>query len=90
LTKVAINEVREGCLPGFWAFKLENQHQKLDAFALACHSFRSQHVEQEAYNNEHTIFLESKSCRVLRFWNNAVLNNLGGVLRTILEALEMK
>ena len=32
----------------------------------------SQHLEQEEYDLERTAFLESKGCRVLRFWNNEV------------------
>jgi len=47
-----------------------------------------QHLEQEAYDNERTTFLSSKGYRVLRFWNNDVLNDLDGVMRVILEALE--
>jgi very-short-patch-repair endonuclease len=47
-----------------------------------------QHLEQEAYDNERTTFLSSKGYRVLRFWNNDVLNDLDGVMHVILEALE--
>ena len=47
-----------------------------------------QHIEQEAYDNERTAFLSSKGYRVLRFWNNDVLNDLDGVMRVILEALD--
>jgi very-short-patch-repair endonuclease len=43
----------------------------------------SQHLEQEAYDAERTSFLESKGYRVLRFWNNDVLNNIDLVLRVI-------
>jgi len=49
-----------------------------------------QHLEQEEYDNERTTFLASKGYRVLRFWNNEVLNHLDGVIRVILEALENK
>jgi very-short-patch-repair endonuclease len=47
-----------------------------------------QHLEQEAYDNERTTFLASKGYRILRFWNNNVLNDLDGVMRVILEALD--
>ena len=47
----------------------------------------SQHLEQEAYDQERTEFLQSKNYRVLRFWNNDVLNDLNDVMQVILEAL---
>ena len=47
----------------------------------------SQHLEQEAYDAERTSFLESKGYRVLRFWNNDVLNNIDLVLRVIWSVL---
>jgi very-short-patch-repair endonuclease len=34
-----------------------------------------------------TVFLESKGYRVLRFWNNEVLNNLEGVAQVIIAAI---
>ena len=46
-----------------------------------------QHLEQDKYDAERTLFLESKGYRVLRFWNNDVMNNIDGVLRTIDQAL---
>jgi very-short-patch-repair endonuclease len=48
----------------------------------------NQHLEQEAYDAERTMFLESKGYRVLRFWNNEVLNDIEGVLGAIDLALE--
>jgi len=45
------------------------------------------HLEQEAYDHERTAFLQSKGYRVLRFWNNDVINDLNGVISTILTAL---
>lgn len=48
----------------------------------------SQHLEQQEYDNERSEFLQSKGYRVLRFWNNDVMNDLEGVMRVILEALE--
>jgi very-short-patch-repair endonuclease len=49
-----------------------------------------QRLEQEEYDNERTIFLASKGYRVLRFWNNEVLNHPEDVIRIILETLENK
>jgi very-short-patch-repair endonuclease len=46
-----------------------------------------QHLEQMAYDDERTAFLQAKGYRVLRFWNNDVLNDLNGVMSVILEAL---
>src|SRR3990172_7410856 len=40
----------------------------------------SQHLEQEDYDAERTAFLEAKGYRVLRFWNNDVMNDIEGVL----------
>jgi very-short-patch-repair endonuclease len=34
-----------------------------------------------------TAFLKSQGCRVIRFWNNDVLNNLEGVVQRIQAAL---
>jgi very-short-patch-repair endonuclease len=48
----------------------------------------SQHLEQEEYDAERTAFLESKGYRVLRFWNNDVMNDIEGVLQAIAMALE--
>ena len=48
----------------------------------------SQHLEQEEYDIERTAFLESKGYRVLRFWNNQVMNEIENVLQTIFNVLE--
>ena len=50
----------------------------------------SQHLEQEEYDMERTAFLESKDYRVLRFWNNDVMNDIDGAIRVIVFALEDK
>ena len=50
----------------------------------------SQHLEQSEYDAERTAFFESRGYRVLRFWNNAVINDIDSVLRTIDFALEGK
>ena len=38
-------------------------------------------------DDRRTAFLESKGYRVLRFWNDAILTNLGGVAQVIATAL---
>ena len=48
------------------------------------------HLDQQEYDHERSAFLISKGYRVLRFWNNDVINNLDGVIRIILDALEEK
>jgi very-short-patch-repair endonuclease len=48
----------------------------------------SQHLEQEQYDAERSAILTSKGYRLLRFWNNEVLNDIQGVLRAIDMALE--
>ena len=47
-----------------------------------------QHLEQEEYDHERTTFLQSKGYQVLRFWNNDVMKDVEGVMRSILETLE--
>jgi very-short-patch-repair endonuclease len=47
----------------------------------------SQHLEQEEYDAERTAFLESKGYKVLRFYNNDVMNNIDKVLEVIMENL---
>lgn len=50
----------------------------------------SQHVDQREYDLERTEFLKSKGYRVLRFWNNDILNNIQGVMSVILQAIPNK
>jgi very-short-patch-repair endonuclease len=47
----------------------------------------SQHLEQKEYDSERTAFLEARGFRVLRFWNNDVMNDLSGVMKAIDIAL---
>lgn len=47
----------------------------------------SQHLEQEEYDAERTEFLESKGYKVLRFYNNDVMNDIDNVLEVIMENL---
>ncbi len=42
-----------------------------------------QHADQEAYDHHRTRVLEKDGFKVMRFWNNDVLNNLEGVLEMI-------
>ena len=42
-----------------------------------------QHAENVAYDDKRTAFLESLGHRVLRFWNNEVLENMDGVLERL-------
>jgi very-short-patch-repair endonuclease len=46
-----------------------------------------QHDEARAKDERRTRFLEGKGFRVLRFWNNDVLQNLDGVLEVIANSL---
>ena len=46
-----------------------------------------QHMEQEGYDLERTAFLESKGYRVIRSWNNDVINNIDSVLLVIHQVL---
>jgi very-short-patch-repair endonuclease len=48
----------------------------------------SQQFDQEEYDVERTAFLESKGCRLLRFWNGDIMNNIHGVIAVISEELE--
>lgn len=44
-----------------------------------------QHAEQTAEDAQRTAVLEANGYLVLRFWNNDVLQNIDGVLKTILD-----
>jgi very-short-patch-repair endonuclease len=46
-----------------------------------------QHLDQEAYDERRSRFLQEKGYRVLRFWNNQVLQQIQTVLRAIEFAL---
>jgi very-short-patch-repair endonuclease len=47
----------------------------------------SQHLEQKEYDEERTRYLEVRGYRVLRFWNNDVLNKIDDVLKVIWSVL---
>jgi len=46
-----------------------------------------QHDVQRAYDETRTRFLNSQGYRVIRFWNNDVLQNIDGVLETVARDL---
>ena len=48
----------------------------------------SQHLDQEDYDQERTEYLESKGYKVLRFWNNDVMNDIDSVIRAIIQEME--
>jgi len=47
-----------------------------------------QHFKQEEQDEKRSRFLESMGCRVIRFWNNEVFENMDGVVDRILEELK--
>ncbi|MFA6972148.1 MAG: endonuclease domain-containing protein [Gallionella sp.] len=49
-----------------------------------------QHQDQIAYDEHRTAFMQNLGWRILRFWNNDVLNNLEGVLTKIAENLTLQ
>ena len=61
---------------------------------FACHTTRlvievdgGQHADSLSDRNR-TDYLNANGDRVMRFWNNDVLNNIEGVLQTIIGAIE--
>jgi very-short-patch-repair endonuclease len=46
-----------------------------------------QHASASEYDAARTRFMEGQNYRVLRFWNNDVMENMEGVLETIAAAL---
>jgi very-short-patch-repair endonuclease len=47
----------------------------------------SQHLDQQEYDAERSVYLETHGYKVLRFGNGDVMNNIEGVLGVILEDL---
>ena len=43
----------------------------------------SQHFDQAHYDNERSLYLAQRGFKVIRFWNNEVINNIEGVLEKI-------
>jgi very-short-patch-repair endonuclease len=58
------------------------------ASKLAIEVDGGQHAEQQGADADRTAALEQRGYRVIRFWNNEVLEKLGGVLETIRQAIE--
>lgn len=50
----------------------------------------SQHLEQQEYDEERTQVLEAQGYRVIRFWNNDVMNNIESVLDIVWNKLHDK
>jgi very-short-patch-repair endonuclease len=48
----------------------------------------SHHLDQQAYDQESTQYLESQGYKVIRFWNKDVMNDMDGVIRAIIQAME--
>ena len=48
----------------------------------------SQHLEQEEYDSERTKYLEEQGYKVIRFWNNQIMNEMENVILAIMEALD--
>jgi very-short-patch-repair endonuclease len=46
-----------------------------------------QHNEMQINDDQRTALLEAQGWKVLRFWNNEVLQNIEGVLEKVLNAL---
>ncbi|HEY8191813.1 MAG TPA: primosomal protein N', partial [Alphaproteobacteria bacterium] len=46
-----------------------------------------QHAERQEYDCERTAFFEKNGFKVLRFWNNEVIESMDGILQTIADAL---
>ncbi len=47
-----------------------------------------QHLDQEGYDGQRSEYLRARGYRVMRFWNNQVLEDRDGVLCAILDVLE--
>ena len=48
----------------------------------------SQHLEQTERDDERTRYLQSQGYKVIRFWNNAVMNDINAVIKVILDELK--
>ena len=47
----------------------------------------SQHLEQSEYDTQRTAYVESLGYKVLRFWNDRVMNDIENVIHSIEAAL---
>ena len=48
-----------------------------------------QHFGRTAYDEARTRFLEARGYRVVRFWNNDVMENIEGVMEVIVGAFDV-
>lgn len=48
----------------------------------------SQHLDQQEYDAERTKYLEAQGYKVIRFWNNQVMNEINAVILVIMEAVK--
>ena len=48
----------------------------------------SQHLDLQEYDEDRSKYLESRGYRVIRFWNNDVMNDINGVILAITYAVE--
>jgi very-short-patch-repair endonuclease len=48
----------------------------------------SQHLDQVEYDKERTKYFETLGYKVIRFWNNAIMKDINGVIKAIQFALE--
>jgi len=48
----------------------------------------NRHLGREKYDEERTQYLETRGYRVIRFWNDEVINNAEGVMIRIKSAIE--
>lgn len=48
----------------------------------------SQHLNQQEYDAERTKYLEAQGYKVIRFWNNQIMNDMNGVILAITFAIE--
>jgi len=90
--RVLWNALREINLP----YKLRRQHPvgafivdfALPAKMLVIEIDGGQHANSVKADTRRTEALMSQGYRVIRFWNNDVLENLDGVLQTVVAALD--
>ncbi|MGJ0516828.1 MAG: endonuclease domain-containing protein [Methylomicrobium sp.] len=47
-----------------------------------------QHANQTRYDDQRTLFLEQRGFKVVRFWNNDVIDNMSGVLEAVHLAIQ--
>src|SRR5947209_15669660 len=60
------------------------------ALKLAIELDGGQHANQEEADTERTAELTRRGYRVIRFWNNEVIENLPGVLQALQRELELE